>query len=287
MKIKIYSCHHNRPIFAATGDIFTPIWTGGEADPAGRWITDLQGLNLHAAKDFNEMRQQFFAWRNLMEGVDYIGFEHYRRLFLLDPLPADECGVRFPRVLEARCAMAADTLLWRHDSDCETFAQYIHLRKSLTQSETEKLTEWVASHDIIAPRRHTFAPMEVQWKQCQCPDSAWDAFVESILASAFWRGRRNYLNFAQVGAHYCNMFIMKIGLFDEYMQFWSEVMFNVQAAVDRSMRYLGYLSERLFSLWVLQKQIENSLLRVVDVPYLFCPDEALGDAMAAAGLVPE
>jgi hypothetical protein len=286
MRIKLYSCHHNRPLFPATGDVFVPIWTGGEADPAGRWITDLQGLNLHAAPDFNEMRQQFFVWRNLMDGADYIGFEHYRRLFLLDPLPADDCGLRFPRVLQARRSMAADTLLWRHDSDCATFIQYLQLRRSLTPSETETLTRWVASYDIIAPRRHTFAPMEIQWKQCKCSDEVWDAFVKSISLSSFWRDRKSYINFAQVGTHYCNMFIMKIALFDEYMQFWSEVMFNLQGAVDRSLRYLGYLSERLFSLWVLQKQIENSLLRVVDVPYLFCPDEALGDEMAAAGLVP-
>jgi Domain of unknown function (DUF4422) len=130
------------------------------------------------------------------------------------------------------------------------------------------------------------ASIETQWKQCSFSEEAWDAFVKSIALSSFWRGRANYINFAQIGAHYCNMFIMKAGLFGEYMQFWSEVMFNVQAAVDRSSRYLGYLSERLFSLWVLQKQIENPLLRVADLPYLFCPDEGLADALAAAGLAP-
>jgi hypothetical protein len=264
-----------------------PIWTGGEADPAGRWVSDLIGLNLHAAKDFNEMRQEFFAWRNLLDGVDYIGFEHYRRLFLLDPLPAYDCGLRFPRVLEARRAMAANTLLWRHDADCETFVQYLQLRRSLSHGEAEILTSWIGNYDIIAPRRHTFAPLETQWKQCKFSDEAWDAFVKSISLSSYWRERKNYIDVAQVGVHYCNMFIMKVALFDEYMLFWSEVMFNVQAAVDRSSRYLGYLSERLFSLWVLQKQIENSMLRVVDLPYLFCPDEGLADALAAVGMVPD
>lgn len=287
MRIRLYSCHHERPIFPALGEIFMPIWTGGEVDPNGRWLTDLSGLNLHAAPDFNEMRQEFFAWRNLMPDADYIGFEHYRRLFMLDPLPAYDCGLRFPRVLEARRAMAADTLSWRHDADCETFVQYIRLRSSLTRAETEALGAWIGSHDIIAPRRHTFAPMEIQWKQCSFSEESWDAFVKSIALSSFWRGRRNYVNFAQIGVHYCNMFIMKAALFDEYMQFWSEVMFNVQAAVDRSSRYLGYLSERLFSLWVLQKQIEDPLLRVVDLPYLFCPHDDLADALAADGLAPD
>ena len=286
MRVKLYSCHHDRPIFPASGEVFMPIWTGGEADCAGRWLSDLGGLNLYMAKDFNEMRQHFFVWRNLLDGVDYVGFEHYRRIFMLDPLPAYACGLRFPRVLEARRAVAADALAWRHDADCETFVQYLQLRESLSSDEMADLTQWIGSYDIIAPRRHTFAPIAVQWRQCKFSDDAWEAFVKAISLSSYWRGRKNYIDFAQVGAHYCNMFIMRVELFDEYMQFWSEVMFNVQAAVDRTSRYLGYLSERLFSLWVLQKQIENPLLRVTDLPYLFCPDGQLVDALAAVGMVP-
>jgi hypothetical protein len=40
LRVKLYSCHHDRPIFPASGDLFMPIWTGGEEDPAGRWLTD-------------------------------------------------------------------------------------------------------------------------------------------------------------------------------------------------------------------------------------------------------
>lgn len=284
VKVKIYSCHHERPIFPASGEIFTPIWTGGTIDPAGRWLTDLDGLNLHSERDFNEMRQEFFAWRNLLGGLDYIGFEHYRRLFLLDPLPADMCGARFPRILEARRSLAANSLLWRHDSDTETFVQNLQLRRSLTPSETAALKNWIASHDIIVPRRHTFAPLDIQWQQCELSDELWSHFKEAIAASKFFRTAPNYMNFSQIGAHFCNMFIMKVDLFSEYMQLWSEVMFSLQGVVDRSSRHLGYLSERLFSLWVLQKQIENPLLRVTDLPYLFCPEADLADALVVAGI---
>jgi hypothetical protein len=280
VKVKIYSCHHERPIFPASGELFMPIWTGGEADPAGRWLTDVEGLNLHAARDFNEMRQEFFAWRNLLDGVDYIGFEHYRRLFLLDPLTADDCAARFPRVLEARRSMAANSLLWRYDSDTETFVQYVQLRNSLAPAEIGALTDWIASHDIIVPRRHTFAPLDIQWQQCDLSDELWAHFIEAIAASKLFQTTTNYMNFSQIGVHFCNMFIMKVDLFREYMQFWSDVMFSVQGMVDRSSRHLGYLSERLFSLWVLQKQIENPLLRVTDLPYLFCPELDLADALA-------
>jgi hypothetical protein len=286
VKVKIYSCHHERPIFPACGELFAPIWTGGVLDPDGRWLTDIDGLNLHAAADFNEMRQEFFVWRNLLDGVDYIGFEHYRRLFLLDPLAAEDCGARFPRVLEARRGMAANALLWRHDSDTETFVQYIQLRNSLAPSEIHALTEWIGGHDIIVPRRHTFAPLDIQWRQCNLPDDLWAHFIEAIAASDFFRDRKNYMEFSQIGAHFCNMFIMKAELFREYMQLWLEVMFSLQGMVDRSSRHLGYLSERLFSLWVLQKQIENPLLRVTDIPYLFCPEPDLAETLAAAGLAP-
>lgn len=284
VKVKIYSCHHERPLFPAFGDVFTPLWTGGEVDQAGRWLTDLDGLNLHSEKDFNEMRQEFFAWRNLLDGLDYIGFEHYRRLFLLDPLPAEACGARYPRLLEARRSMAANSLLWRYESDAETFVQYLQLRDSLTPSDISALKNWIASHDIIVPRRHTFAPLDIQWRQCNLPEEVWEHFMEAISASKLFQTTVNYMNFSQIGAHYCNMFIMRVELFSEYMEFWSDVMFSLQGVVDRSARHLGYLSERLFSLWVLQKQIENPLLRVADLPYLFCPEPDLEQALSAAGM---
>lgn len=281
MRIKLFSCHHRRPVFPAAGELFMPIWSGGEADAHGRWLTDLDGLNIHT-QPFDEMRQQFFVWRNLLGGLDHVGFEHYRRLLPLDPLPAADCETRYPRVLAVRRQLAANALLWRGEVDVATIEEYLRLREELSRADVEALQRWIARHDVIVPRRYLAAPVDLQWRMCGLSDDVWQRFVRSIEVSSFWRSRCSYIDFAQIGAHFLNMFILRSELFDEYMSFWAEVMFNVQGSVDPASRQLGFLSERLFSYWMLQKQIENPLLRVAELPHLFCAEIGAAPQPAAA-----
>ena len=273
MRMRLFSCHHLRPSFPAAGELFMPIWSGGAADPRGRWLTDLDGLNIHS-QPLDEMRQQFYVWRNLLGGLDHVGFEHYRRLLPLDPLPAADCETRYPRVLALRRQLAANALLWRGDVDAATFEDYLRLRRELTHADVEALKRWVSRFDVIVPRRYLAAPVDLQWRMCGLSDDVWRRFVRSIEVSSFWRSRRSYIDFGQIGAHFLNMFILRADLFDEYMSFWAEVMFNVQGSVEPESRQLGFLSERLFSYWMLQKQIEDPLLRVAELPHLFCADAA-------------
>ncbi|MGU3454587.1 DUF4422 domain-containing protein [Methylobacterium fujisawaense] len=275
MAIKIFNCHHERPAIGPVGDLFTSLWTGGPPDEAGNWLTDLVGLNIAPMVDLGDMRHQFYVWKNLTDGLDYIGFEQYRRLFILDPLAAWECEARSPRVFETRRKIANDTTLWRADVDADTFVDYVRLRSSFGADKIHEIEKWIQSFDIIVPRRLTYAAVDAQWAMCNLSLDDWRVFVNAIEAASYFRKVTNYIQYNQIGGLFCNMYIMRTHLFHEYMSFWSEVIFSIQNSVDRSIRSLAFLSERLYSYWVLQKQIENPCLKVVEIPYMI-PTEYAG-----------
>ena len=283
MRVKLFSCHHSRPVHLATGDLFMPLWSGGTTDNRRRWLTDLDGVNIHHLR-LDEMRQQYFVWKNLLWSLDYVGFEQYRRLLMLDPLPAAELQERYPRVLAVRRKLAAYAVEWRGVADADTFRDYLRLREELLPTRVAALTDWISRYDIIAPRRYVQFNVEEQWLLAKLPRGLWDQFIDKIRCSAFMRHRTNFVQTDQVGAHFCNMFIMTTALFDEYMSFWSEVVLEMFSAYDQSSRDVGFLSERLFSFWLLQKQVENPLLRVAEVPHLFGEDmDGVRDRLIAEG----
>ena len=61
---------------------------------------------------------------------------------------------------------------------------------------------------------------------------------------------------------------MRVALFDEYMQFWSECMRTLEQRLTLRERYLGYFSERLINLFVYGKRLQDARLRVVTLPFV-------------------
>ena len=70
--------------------------------------------------------------------------------------------------------------------------------------------------------------------------------------------------------HRFNMFIMKTELFDQYCEWLFDILFELEKRIDISQynqyeaRVFGFLSERLFNVWLEKKQ-----LKCVQVPVVF------------------
>jgi hypothetical protein len=287
MTITIYSSHHEKPCFPRVADLFVPIWTGGEADPGKRWLTDLQGVNIHSKTSYNEMRQEFFVWRNLLGQSEYVGFEHYRRPFLLDPRNIQIAESRYPSVLAARKQMAANVLMWHASVEPEIYADYVQMRQGLSARERVDIKNWIKNFDMILSRPYPGMPIVTQWRQCGLSMEIWDRFIAALESSSYWQGRTNHIHYEQVGAHYCSMFIMRVDLFCEYMAFWWDVMQKIEPTIDPTTRYLGWLSERLFTYWVMQKRIEQPMLRVGELPFLYCEEaKQAGKILGERGVAP-
>src|SRR6204780_4712463 len=115
MRLKIFSCHHLKPEFTCNTEIFQTLVSNLPEAEDGSFMSDLGNINIAGDNLYAELRHQFYVWKNLIEDYDYIGFEHYRRPFFIDPLPAVRLATDFPGLWEIRLFFAAfkDVGLWR------------------------------------------------------------------------------------------------------------------------------------------------------------------------------
>jgi len=266
MQFKLFSCHHLQPRFVCNTEIFQTLVSNIPAPADRSFMSDLDGMNIAGDNLYAELRHQFFVWKNLSDTLDYIGFEHYRRPFFIDPYPADAIAAQYPEIIHLRRHFAAFNIagLRRSSSDFET---YLAARRALDGAAIQRVKSWISNYDIIVPKSNS-ENIELQWKQFHDHD-AWDVMVEAIKSSRFFAGRQNYISFELQRCYFANMYIMRRDLLDEYLTFCFDVLATCRARMALTGRALGYFSERVFSFWLYQKRIENPLLRVHELPFIF------------------
>lgn len=273
MRLKIFSCHHRKPEFTCNTEIFQTLVSNLPAPADGAFMSDLAGVNIADNNLYSEMRHQFFVWKNLMHHYDYIGFEHYRRVFFLDTLPAGQLAREFSDVWEMRLWFTAFNNVGLR---CEphVFEQYLAMRRTLDTDATAQLKQWIGGYDVIVPRPN-IGNIEQQWKAWLPEDTFWDTMVEGVNRSEMFRARPNVMCFQLAICHFANMYIMRSDLLHEYLTFCFEVLEFCRSRLELGGRALGFFSERLFSFWLYQKRIEIPTLRVLELPFLMLhPPEA-------------
>jgi hypothetical protein len=266
MRLKIFSCHHLRPSLTCNTEIFQTLVSNIEAPADGAFMSDLHGLNIAQDNLYAELRHQYFVWKNLVKDYDYIGFEHYRRPFFIDPLPPEQLEAAFPEILALRQHFAAFHIagLRRNSAD---YANYLAMRRTLDAPAIARVKTWLASYDIITPKAND-ENIETQWKQFHDPD-CWDTLINAVRENRFFTTRPNRIFFALQRCYFANMYIMRRDLLDEYLTFCFEILALCRAQKHLIGRALGYFSERVFSFWLYQKRIDNPTLRVLELPFLF------------------
>jgi hypothetical protein len=281
MRLKIFSCHHMRPEFICNTEIFQTFVSNLPAPEDGSFMSDLGGINIAGDNLYSELRHQFYVWKNLIRSYDYIGFEHYRRPFFIDPLPAQRLAAEFPGLWQARLFFAAfkDVGLRREP---DLFEEYLAMRRSLDPGTITQLRQWIGGYDVVVPRPN-FENIEQQWKGCFDNDIYWNTMVEGINSSRFFKPRRNHIFFQLEICYFANMYIMRSDLLDEYLDFCFDILAFCKSRLALQGRALGYFSERLFSFWLYQKRVELPTLRVLELPFLMLkPTPASGALHEAA-----
>jgi hypothetical protein len=266
MRLKLFSCHHLKPEFTCNTDIFQTLVSNLPEPEDGSFMSDLGGINIAGDNLYSELRHQFFVWKNLMADFDYIGFEHYRRPFFIDPLPAERLTPDFPDVLQARqFFMAMNSVGLRRPP--ELFERYLAMRRSFGPADITEIKQWIGGYDIVVPRPNP-QNIERQWKEWFPADHLWDTMVEGIRQHPTFRARPNYIFFQTETCWFANMYIMRRDLLEEYLTFCFEVLAFCRSRLPVTGRALGYFSERVFTFWLYQKRIEQPTLRVLELPIL-------------------
>jgi hypothetical protein len=266
MRLKIYSCHHIRPEFTCNTEIFQTLVSNVPAPEDGSFMSDLGGINIAEDNLYSELRHQYFVWKNLIGDHDHIGFEHYRRPFFIDTLPARRVATDFPGVWVIRAWFAAfNDVGMRRDPDI--FEQYLAMRRSYDVADIAQLKTWIGGYDVVVPRPN-IENIEQQWKSCFDDDILWDTMVEGINQSQMFRTRPNLICLQMEICYFANMYIMRSELLDEYLTFCFEVLEFCRSRLALGGRALGYFSERLFTFWLCQKRMESPMLRVLELPFV-------------------
>ena len=267
MRLKIFSCHHFKPEFTCNTEIFQTLVSNLPEPEDGSFRSDLGGINIAGDNLYSELRHQFYVWKNLIGAYDYIGFEHYRRRFFIDPLPAERLATDFHDVWEMRLYFAGfrDVGIGR---DPVIFERYLAMRRSFDAVTIARLKQWIGGYDLVVPRPN-IENIEEQWKTWFDKDVLWDTMVEGMERSAYFKTHPKLLVLSMEICYFANMYIMRTDLLDEYLTFCFEVLAFCRSRLpDLVARALGYFSERLFSFWLYQKRIEIPTLRVLELPFV-------------------
>jgi hypothetical protein len=268
MKLGIFSCHHAVPTYAVRSDIFKTIVTNVQPDPDERYITDLSGINIATKLNYCELRQQYFVWKNIIHKYDYVGFEHYRRPFLIDPLPAETMLNCFPTLYPIRKASLSNSLDWNVKISTEQFYSYTKMRESFDAQTCISVQNHIYHFDMVVTRPTHGEPISHQWKRSHAPEY-WDPLMAAINDCEYFKTHSRLFDDEQISKHYLNMYILKREYFIEYMQIWHDVMQRLETEFPQpDERIFGFLSERLFSMYVYQKRLENPLIRIREMPHL-------------------
>ena len=249
MNVKILVCCHKQDKKASKNPFF-PIHVGKDLHPELNLDiqTDNSGENISNKNDcYCELTGLYWAWKNL-KNVDIIGLSHYRRYF----------------DYHNQCVRG------------KVFTSFpVSQFDSLNLDLPDDIIEQVTNGKIVTPRKRA-CKTSIFYDYCEAhysddikalryvinktqPDYIKKAFFKVIM-------QENKL------LHY-NMFVMKWSDFDSYCTWLFDILAKVEAVTDIShynsfqRRIYGYMSERLFLVWLTankKETIEKPIIWVND-----------------------
>lgn len=257
--VKIYIVYHNNSLVIRS-DVLTPIHAGKSiSDVSLDMIADNSGDNISEKNGlYCELTAQYWAWKN-DKVSDYIGFMHYRRFFdLYDFERKEKYGIHgiiepsfYDGFLEEYGLIDShiSEIVTRFDAVIPEPVDVIALGfKSVYQQYSDSPHHFVKDFDTLRSAVKDLYPDDLRYFD--------------LMAS----GRFLYPT---------NMFILKRQLFNEYCIWLFSIIEYVEKNIDVSKynsqerRVIGYLSERLFTLFVLKRMINNPSLNVKEVRRIF------------------
>ena len=185
----------------------------------------------HLNSKLNEMTSIYAYWKNLMKSPDYIGHNHYRRLFRIEDLN----DVAEYDVIDAKPIPMLFNMSYFTGSQIPNFVP------------TDIKNGYAICHKI-----EDWNKMEALLKKTPYYVDFEDWSRQNSLTSP------------------CNMFVMKKKIFEEYCEFIFPILFELEKQVDFTgydnyqKRQLAFLSERMTSLFLYVKRQQGYKFKTVD-----------------------
>lgn len=209
------------------------------------YLSDNVGDNISDRNNkYCELTALYSAWKD-SSTENYIGLSHYRRYFLfnyksmynLDRLPVRDASKYFLKLIDP---------------------------------DKNEIVEILNKHDVILPyqKKLILSVREDYYRDKVCYKKDFDIMEQVVLekypdynisVSEVFNGNK---------IHHFNMFIFKKDKFDNYMKWLFDVLFECEKRIDTSnysvveSRVLGFLAERLFTLYIHHNKLTKYELTV-------------------------
>ena len=236
--IKIFLACHKNDINIPQNDLLYPVQVGTALSNVrfDRMAHDDDGDNIsHKNKYYCELTAQYWAWKNVE--ADYYGFFHYRRYLSF-------ASKHYPSNHFAEVVVEAND---------DTALKKFNINESA-------MREIIESNDFVVPEPGGFLNNITMRQQYQIAWQHHEEDLNTILdiigskypemletANSYLEGKKGY---------FCNMFIMKKSIFDQYCQWLFDILEEHERRCDFSMydptsyRVSGYLAERLCGIYI-------------------------------------
>ena len=229
MTIKILVAAHKKYRMPAD-DVYVPVQVGAAGKPSidPLWQRDDEGDNISSRNpNYCELTALYWAWKNLAQlPDDCIGLCHYRRYFGRARIGA---GIEKKREGIFSCG------------------DYENILKSC---------------DVIVPEKRNYYIETVRSQYAHAHHESDLDTVEQII-------REKYPDYMEqwgdvmdsTRLHILNMFVMRRKKFDEYCAWLFDILFTLEARIDiesydgYNSRLFGFLSERLFNVWLAHQRL--------------------------------
>jgi len=217
-------------------DIYLPIHVGREGKCDLGYQGDNTGEHIsHKNPYYCELTGLYWAWKNFK--TDYLGLCHYRRYF----------SSRNSFQIKSRKNLKG--ILGKHE-----------------------IEEILKDFDIIVPKRRNYL-IETVWSHYQNAHNIKDLEETKLIIKEKYP--EYLLSFNSVMSnkklHLFNMFIMKKVDFDSYCEWLFDILFELENRIDLcsydsyQKRVFGFLSERLFNVWIHHNRIKTKELPVINI----------------------
>lgn len=233
MNLSVFVATHKRTNIPSDA-VYVPIRVGSALhDDDFGYIRDDSGSNISLKnRSFCELTAIYWAWKNC--DSDYVGLVHYRRYF------------------------TKGFLIGRRS-------------KWLGILDENDWFSLLSNHDVIVPKRRNYY-IETNKSQYEHAHNPADLkAVEEIIKEFYPKYLKSYnLVLDRTWGHRFNMFVMRNDLFVNYCTWLFDVLFRLEQRIDISsyndynMRIFGFISERLFDVW-----LETNNIKYKEVPVSF------------------
>lgn len=265
----LYITYHRPSHVVADGRALIPIQVGSGSSIPGINCRDNTGKNIAERNpSYCELTALYWIWRSAPESASHLGLLHYRRF--LD----------FASVLSSKGKQSPELDSWGVINEL-AFSHDFQDRYGLNQATINRLC---AQADLILPRAWSvreagFHTLREHYEHSPHHHAADLAACEAVLLA-----RRPELTdswrrvMASDQGYFNNMFVLRRDLFDHYCAWLFPLLCEIEPLIplDRydiqAKRVMGYLSERLFNVWLDALRQAQPQLRCLELDRVFVQD---------------